>query len=80
MAYFVRCSDCSGTGLLSDPVEPCVYCEGQGYREERQPTDAELRAAVRHAERCLFEPGYAMALLYLAGIPAIEREALGKES
>jgi DnaJ-class molecular chaperone len=80
VAYFVRCSDCNGTGLLSDPVEPCVYCEGQGYREERQKTDAELRAEVRHAERCLFEPGYAMALLYLAGIPAIEREALGKES
>lgn len=78
MAYFVSCSDCDGTGLLSDPVEPCVYCEGQGYREERQKTDAELRAEVRHAERCLFEPGYAMALLYLAGIPAIEREALGR--
>ena len=80
MAYFVPCPDCDGTGLLSDPVEPCIYCDGKGYREERQKTDAELRAEVRHAERCLFEPGYAMALLYLAGIPAIEREALGKES
>jgi hypothetical protein len=67
-----RCSDCDGTGMLSDPVEPCVY------REERQPTDAERRAEVRHIERYLFEPGYAMALLYLASRPAIERRALGK--
>ena len=35
----------------------------------RRATKDELR----HIERFLFEPGYAMALLYLAGIPAIER-------
>jgi len=78
VAYFVPCSDCAGTGLLSDPVEPCVYCDGLGERPEPQKTDAERRAEVRHLERCLFEPGYAMAVLYLAGIPAIERAALGK--
>jgi DnaJ-class molecular chaperone len=55
MAYFVRCSDCAGTGILSDPVEPCVYCEGQGYREERRKTDAELRAAVRRIDEQLDE-------------------------
>lgn len=73
-----RCSDCAGTGILSDPVEPCIYCDGLGELPERQPTDAERRAAVRHIERYLFEPGYAMALLYLASRPAIERRALGK--
>ena len=50
MAYFVRCSDCAGTGILSDPVEPCIYCDGLGELPERQPTDAERRAAVRRIE------------------------------
>ena len=31
-----RCADCKGTGLLSDPVEPCVYCGGSGRREVRR--------------------------------------------
>lgn len=73
-----RCSDCAGTGLLSDPVETCIYCDGLGERPEPQPTDAERRAAVRHAERCLFEPGYLLAVSYLAGLTTIERAALGK--
>jgi DnaJ-class molecular chaperone len=51
--YFVRCSDCSGTGLLSDPVEPCVYCEGKGYKPERQVTAAERRAEVRRLDEAL---------------------------
>lgn len=76
MAYFVRCSDCNGSSVLDG--EPCIYCDGLGERPERQPTDAERRAEVRHIERYLFEPGYAMALLYLASRPAIERRALGK--
>lgn len=76
--YFIRCSDCKGTGLLSDPIEPCVYCEGKGYKPERQVTPAERRAEVRHIERFLFEPGYAMAVLFLAARPRVEREALGK--
>lgn len=50
MAYFIRCSDCAGTGLLSDPVEPCTYCDGLGERPEPQKTDAERRAAVRRIE------------------------------
>jgi RecJ-like exonuclease len=78
MAYYVPCSDCAGTGLLADPVEPCVYCDGKGHREERQKTDAERRAEVRHIERFLSEPGYAMACLFLASRPSIERAALGK--
>ncbi len=74
-----RCSDCAGTGILSDPVEPCLYCDGLGERPERQKTYAERRAAVRHAERVLFEPGYLLAVSYLAGLTTIERAALAKE-
>jgi hypothetical protein len=48
VAYFVPCSDCSGTSLLDG--EPCIYCDGLGERPERQPTDAERRAAVRRIE------------------------------
>lgn len=78
MAFYATRPDCAGTGLLSDPVEPCVYCDGQGYVEERQESDAELRERVRFAKRFLSEPGYAMAVLFLAGLPRVEREALGK--
>ncbi len=77
-AHFVRCSDCDGTGLLSDPVESCIYCDGLGERPEPQKTDAERKAATRLAERCLFEPGYLLAVSYLAGLTTIERAALGK--
>lgn len=38
------CSDCGGTGLLSDPVEPCIYCDGTGYREPRRMSREQLRA------------------------------------
>lgn len=78
MAYFVPCPDCAGTGLLSDPVEPCVYCDGLGERPEPQKTDAERKAATRLAERVLFEPCYLLAVSYLAGLTTIERAALGK--
>ena len=78
MAYFIRCSDCAGTGMLSDPVEPCVYCNGLGERPERQQTDAERKAATRLAERVLFEDCYLLAVSYLAGLTTIERAALGK--
>lgn len=73
MAFYATCPDCAGSGLLTDPVEPCVYCDGKGYREERQKTAAELKAEVRHIERFLFEPGYAIAVLFLAGRSDIER-------
>ena len=82
--FYISCPDCTGTGLFSDPEEPCVYCDGKGYREERRETDAELRARVRLHERLLWEPGFEMAFLYLldaqiAGQRAeIERAALGK--
>lgn len=39
-----RCSDCDGSGLLSDPVEPCVYCGGTGHWEPRRMDREQLRA------------------------------------
>lgn len=36
------------------------------------------RDELRHIERFLFEPGYAMAFLFLAGQPRIERDARRK--
>lgn len=80
MAFYVTCPDCAGTGLLTDPVEPCVYCDGKGYIEERQVSYADLKARVRLDERLLSEPGYAMAVLFLAGRPDIERAQRAKEA
>lgn len=82
MAYFVPCDDCHGERVLDG--EPCVYCDGEGYVEERLKTDAELKAEVRFIERFLSEPGYEMAFLFLLDQKAarhraaIERAALGK--
>ena len=59
MAYYVACSDCEGTDAT------CPYCDGKGYREERRRTDAELKAEVRFIERCLGEPMYQTAFLFL---------------
>ncbi len=39
-----RCSDCAGSGLLSDPAEPCIYCGGSGRRDVRPVRVAELKA------------------------------------
>lgn len=39
-----RCSDCAGTGILADPVEPCIYCDGTGISEPRRLTREQLRA------------------------------------
>lgn len=39
-----RCADCAGTGLLADPVEPCIYCDGTGHREPRRMSREQLRA------------------------------------
>ena len=39
-----RCSDCAGTGLLADPIEPCIYCDGTGISEPRRMTREQLRA------------------------------------
>lgn len=38
------CTDCAGTGLLADPVEPCIYCDGTGHREPRRLDREQLRA------------------------------------
>ena len=38
------CSDCAGTGLLADPVEPCIYCDGRGRVEPRRISRERLRA------------------------------------
>ena len=43
-----RCTDCAGTGLLSDPVEPCIYCDGSG-RVEPRPMTRELLKALEAA-------------------------------
>ena len=39
-----RCSDCKGTGILADPVEPCVYCDGRGRVELRRMSRERLSA------------------------------------
>jgi DnaJ-class molecular chaperone len=38
-----RCSDCAGTGILADPIEPCIYCDGSGISEPRRLTREQLR-------------------------------------
>ena len=57
------CSDCGGSCVLDG--EPCVYCDGLGYREPRVQTYAELRESVRFTARCIEEPMYQVAVSYL---------------
>lgn len=38
------CDDCGGTGRLSDPDEPCIYCDGSGHVEPRPMSRERLRA------------------------------------
>lgn len=73
MPYFVPCDDCHGERVLGG--EPCVYCDGKGYREERQVSYPDLKARVRLDERLLSEPGFEMAFLFLLDQKAARHRA-----